>query len=171
MSIDYYKLLKCVNATFFHQLHTIFHQSKIVLFIFLFFISWHAPVPSSSCMLCYKRQFFPYFVFTCFALYKSVSPIQSLTWIIVLGSSFRVTSSGATVNSWMIILFYYYWCYYYYYYYYYYRLSNFSFSFFSFLFDLCFLLLLACLLMCAFEFVLLLSLFWLVFDFWGTDRV
>ena len=43
--------------------------------------------------------------------------------------------------------------------------------FFLFLFDLCFLLLLACLLLCAFKFVLLLSLFWLVFVFGGGDRV
>ena len=58
------------------------------------------------------------------------------------------------------ILVYYCYCYHYYYYY---CLFVFSFSFFW--FELLFLLLLACLLVCAFSFVLLLSLFWVVFGF------
>ena len=78
----------------------------------------------------------------------------------------RVTSAGATVNSWMILF--------------YFSLLLFLlllllllfclfvclfFLSFFFWFDLLLLLLLACLLMCAFKFALLLSLIWVVFVF------
>ena len=76
----------------------------------------------------------------------------------------RVTSSGATVNSWMILF--------------YFSLLSllmlllllllfclFVLCFSFFLFDLLFLLLLACLLICVFKFALLLSLFCVAFVF------